>query len=274
MQLSLSTLGCPEWSLETICETAAESGYDGLDFRGYLDEIDVTRHPQFTDRLAETRSEIADAGLTVSGLSSGIHICDPDAREANVAEARRFVSLARDLDVDRIRVFGGGDDDRSTDELARIGGETMREILDLDGAADLRWLVETHDAWTSSADCETLLGELPRSNTGLVWDAAHTIRRADESPADTLDALGDRIEYVHLKDAVYDPDDPAATDRGWAYVLPGEGELPIDEVIRELDARGYDGWLVFEHEKRWHPAIPDPEVAAPAFPEWYDSVER
>jgi len=273
MRISLSTLGCPEWDLETVRTTAAENGYDGVDFRGYLDEIDVTQHPQFTDRLSETESLLADAGLAVSGLSTSIRICFADKREENLAEARRYISLAREMGVEAIRVFGVGDaEEHSMEQLAAAGGETMEAICALEGADELRWLVETHDNWTSSADCQLLLDHLPDENTGILWDVGHTTRVAGESPAETLDAIGDRIEYVHLKDAVYAPDHENAKDDGWLFVLPGEGGLPIAEAVRELDARGYDGWLVFEHEKRWQPHVADPEVAYPAFTQWYRSV--
>ncbi|MWG33835.1 sugar phosphate isomerase/epimerase family protein [Halomarina oriensis] len=273
MRISLSTLGCPDWDLDTICTTAADNGFDGVDFRGYREEIDVTQHPQFTDRLVETMARLADAGLTVSGLSTSIRICFADKREENLAEARRYIPLAHELGVDTIRVFGVGDaEEHSLEELARVGGETVRDILALDGAADLRWLVETHDNWTSSADCRLLLDELPDDNTGILWDVGHTTRLGGESPAETLDAIGDRIEYVHVKDAVYAPDDENAKDDGWVFVLPGEGELPIDDALRELDDRGYDGWVVHEHEKRWQPYVADPEVAYPAFAEWYRTV--
>jgi sugar phosphate isomerase/epimerase len=55
---------------------------------------------------------------------------------------------------------------------------------------------------------------------------------------------------------------------GWHYVLPGEGQLPLAESIALLHENGYDGWLQFEHEKRWHPALFEPEVAFPAFAIW------
>ncbi|WP_339106121.1 sugar phosphate isomerase/epimerase [Haloterrigena salinisoli] len=270
MQLALSTLSCPDWDLERILSVGRDAGYDGVDFRGYRDEIDVTRHPLFTDRADETRSRLDDAGLSISALSSSITLCEPGDRSDRVAEARRLLEVADAFDVDRIRVFGGGDlDAHSRAELARSGGETMREILSIDGAENVRWVLETHDAWTASADCRRLLDELPADDVGVLWDAAHTVRLADESPRETLDALGDRIEYVHLKDAVYDPDHHDATADGYVYAVPGEGELPMADVVAALRERGYDGWLVFEHEKRWHPSITDPEVALPAFVEWF-----
>jgi len=273
MHIALSTLGCPGWDLDTIRTTAAENGYDGVDFRGYCDEIDVTQHPRFTDRLDDTLSVLAEAGLTVSGLSTSIRLCFAHAREENLAEAERYIDLAGEMGVDTIRMFGVGDvDEHSLEGLARVGGETMRDILALDGAEELRWLVETHDNWTSAEDCRLLLDHLPGENTGVLWDVGHTTRIGGESPAETLDAIGDRIEYVHLKDAVYDPGNENAREDGWVFVLPGEGELPIAEAVRELDDRGYDGWLVFEHEKRWQPHVADPAVAYPTFADWYRSV--
>ncbi|NUB93659.1 sugar phosphate isomerase/epimerase [Haloterrigena sp. SYSU A121-1] len=270
MRLALSTLGCPDWDLERILSVGRDAGYDGVDFRGYRDEIDVTRHPLFTERADDTRSRLEAAELSVSALSSSICLCESGDRSARVAEARRLVEVGDAFDVDRIRVFGGGDPDaRSRADLARFGGETMREILSVDGAENFRWVLETHDAWTASADCRRLLDELPADEVGVLWDAAHTIRLADESPRETLDALGDRIEYVHLKDAVYDPDHRDATDDGYVYAVPGEGDLPMADVVAALRERGYDSWLVFEHEKRWHPSIDDPEVALPAFVEWF-----
>jgi sugar phosphate isomerase/epimerase len=59
---------------------------------------------------------------------------------------------------------------------------------------------------------------------------------------------------------------------GWRYVFPGQGQLPLAEAIQLLKANGYDGWLVFEHEKRWHPILPEPEAAFPAFAQWVDSL--
>jgi hypothetical protein len=59
---------------------------------------------------------------------------------------------------------------------------------------------------------------------------------------------------------------------GWYYVRPGNGQLPLAESIAIQHASDYDsgkqlasGWLQFEHEKRWHPALLEPGVAFPAF---------
>jgi sugar phosphate isomerase/epimerase len=74
---------------------------------------------------------------------------------------------------------------------------------------------------------------------------------------------------VHLKDARA-PRQPAAAEHAplWNPVLMGEGQFPGHDLMRLLlDAR-YSGFVSFEWEKRWHPAIPEPEIALPHFKRW------
>jgi len=67
---------------------------------------------------------------------------------------------------------------------------------------------------------------------------------------------------------VHDPRHERAMDDGWRYVPPGRGQLPLAEAIPILKGEGYDGWLMFEHEKRWHPDLEEPEDIFPLFVEW------
>ena len=55
---------------------------------------------------------------------------------------------------------------------------------------------------------------------------------------------------------------------GWRYMLPGAGQLPLAQAIALLKSNGYDGWIVLEHEKRWHPNLPEPEEIFPAYVRW------
>ena len=269
MKISYTTLGCPGWDLETICRRAREYGYDGIDFRGYLVDLDVTLLPQFTSGAAETRKLLADHGLETSGISTSITVCDASKLEANLDEARRTIQTARGLGTANVRVFGGGDlTQHARAELAKVGCDTVERILALDGAGELHWLFETHDNWIKSTDCRLLLDNIPNPAFGALWDIGHTPRVGGETPAETIAALGQRIGYTHVKDAAYDTSHPLAMPDGWRYVIPGTGQLPLAEAIRLLRAQGYTGWLVLEHEKRWHPNLPEPEEIFPAYVKW------
>ena len=91
MKISFTTLGCPEWDLDTICRRGREYGYEGVDFRGLQETMDITQLPAFTSGVAQTRRQLADAGMEVSGISSSIRVCVPEKLEENVEEARRSI---------------------------------------------------------------------------------------------------------------------------------------------------------------------------------------
>ena len=273
MKTSFTTLGCPNWDLDTICARGQEYHYDGVDFRGYLDTLDVTTLPEFAQGAAGIQRKLAEVGLAVSGISSSIQVCAPERRQASLEEARRTIAVAHGLGCRIVRVFGGGDlEKHSREELAEFGRETMERILALDGAQELTWVFETHDLWIRAQDCRLLLERIPNPAFGALWDIGHTPRVGGETPQETLAALGGRVGYTHIKDAVYDPGHPQAMQDGWRYVFPGQGQLPLAEAVRLLKASGYDGWLVFEHEKRWIPDLPEPEEAFSAFTRWVASL--
>jgi len=71
------------------------------------------------------------------------------------------------------------------------------------------------------------------------------------------------LEEVRFKDSTPDP----THDWGYRYVHFGDGDAPRENFLKLLKGMGYEGFLSFEHEKRWHPEIPDPEEALPVFVE-------
>jgi sugar phosphate isomerase/epimerase len=70
--------------------------------------------------------------------------------------------------------------------------------------------------------------------------------------------LDRHIKHTHIKDS---------SGRGEAQkiALTGEGDVPIGPCVSLLRDNGYQGWLSFEWEKRWHPDIEEPEAALPHF---------
>lgn len=269
----MMTLGCPAWDLETICRRAREYGFDGVDFRGIGEALDVTTLPAFTNDVASTNRLLADHGLLVSGISSSIHVCDPSRREADLDEAKRTVDAALAVGAANVRVFGvGKPNEIGYAKSAEFGRECVEAILDLPGARQLSWNFETHDHWVRGADCKRLLDAVTDPAFGVLWDLGHTRRIGNESAEQTLDAIRGRVRYVHAKDAVRASDHPNDMTDGWRYVPPGTGELELAKAIGLLKREGYDGWLTFEHENRWHPELEEPEVVFPLFVKWAREV--
>jgi len=273
LKLSVMTLGCPTWDLDTVLARAKGYGFDGIDFRGLAGEMDITKLPLFTTDLAATDRKIKSAGLEVSGISSSIWVCDPTKRDLYLDEARRTIDVAKGLGARNVRIFGGGPVDQiGHAEAAKIGHECVEAILALPGAGALSWNYETHDFWVKSTNAALLLNTISNPAFGALWDIGHTSRVGGETPEQTYAAIGPRIRYTHIKDAAFDLNHPNAmkggVDNGWRYVLPGTGQLPLAHGLKLLLQQGYHGWFMFEHEKKWHPTLPEPEVAFPAYIEW------
>ena len=75
-------MAVPPGTLDTVIRKGVEFGYDGFDFRGLGDTIDITLLPEFTSDLEETKRNFRDAGLAVCGIAFSIRICEPDHAEA------------------------------------------------------------------------------------------------------------------------------------------------------------------------------------------------
>lgn len=273
MKPSFTTLGCPDWDLDTVIANGSSYGFAAVDFRGLQDEIDVTKLPAFQSGLAKTKRKFSDAGLVVCGISTSLRVCDETKTEVNLEEAKRTIPIETELDVPHLRVFGGGIPEGKTKaEMADIGQGMMEQVLSLDGADLFKWVFETHDQWISSEDCKLLLDRIPNRAFGVLWDMGHTSRVGGESPAESLEAFGNRVYYLHIKDAVYDTSHRQAKKDGWRYVEPGTGQLPLKEALELLKARGYDGYAMFEWEKRWQRELPEPEDMFPKFISWFEDL--
>jgi len=93
----------------------------------------------------------------------------------------------------------------------------------------------------------------------VLWDLHHPYRTNGEPAAFTYANLGPFTVSTHVKDSVPLP------GGGHQYVLLGEGDVPLKEMLDLLVAGGYKGYAILEWEKRWIPSLLEPEVAFPQY---------
>jgi sugar phosphate isomerase/epimerase len=105
---------------------------------------------------------------------------------------------------------------------------------------------------------EKLLKHFNRRQTfGINFDPSHLIWQGVE-PHLFIREFYDRIYHVHMKDAAVTLDGKAGilgshitfgdTRRGWNFRSIGHGDVNFEDIIRELNAIGYDGPLSVEWE--------------------------
>jgi sugar phosphate isomerase/epimerase len=263
MNLSFTTLACPEWNLKTILARAVEYGYDGVDFRGLGPEMELWKTPEFSSGILTTAALVLDAGLVVSGFSSSarLNTATPEETAAQLAEVEEYARICRAFGTEFIRVFVGGLKPGETREgVAPRCADHLAAMIEVAARYGTSVVVETHDDWVASPNVLKILAACPH-HAEVLWDVHHPYRLADESPAETWRLLGKRIRYTHIKDSRLVPGDP----KTWHYCLTGDGDIPVREILKLLHANGYDGWLTYEWEKRWHADIAPPEVALPHY---------
>src|SRR5262249_56101042 len=108
MKLAFSTLGCPEWNLDQLVAAARESGYEGVEWRGYLAEMDLPKSAVFAPAArGETRQRFRNAVLEFACLGSSVRLADPapEARRREKASFTAYAELAQFLDCSTVRAF-------------------------------------------------------------------------------------------------------------------------------------------------------------------------
>lgn len=109
MKLAFTTLGCPNWNLETMIFRAVQYGYQGIDFRGYLGKMEIYRLPEFSTKLEETRDRFREASLEIPCFSCSVRLFteSTEQREEYLAELKQYADLCEYFGTPFIRVFGG-----------------------------------------------------------------------------------------------------------------------------------------------------------------------
>jgi sugar phosphate isomerase/epimerase len=265
LPIAFSTLGCPGWEWKKILDQAAKHRYSALELRGLLADVDITRAAQFTGaKLQESLADLAALDLKISdlGASSRLGESDPERRQQQLSEARRYIDLAHQMGAPYVRVFGGprAKDQSLEDAIDRIidGFQTLHEQAKGSGVT---LLIESHDDFCASSSVLAILKGANLPTAQLLWDAHHTVVIGLESPTETYRQIGAYARHTHLKDSRA----PQGEEKVRRYVLTGTGELPIRETVEVLVQNNYPGYFCFEWEKRWHPTIEEPEIAIPHF---------
>jgi inosose dehydratase len=108
---------------------------------------------------------------------------------------------------------------------------------------------------------------LSETDASVCLDTGHLLIGGGD-PVQAVRDWGPRINHVHLKDAKLAVIDEIVADRApvraiWergAFCRLGSGDVALDDVLQELRAHDFRGWLVVEQDILPDPANPDKPV--------------
>lgn len=262
MKLSISTLGCPNWTFEQILTNFEALGVEGIEVRGIEGAVDPDKIPYFSEeQKADTLARVAAHHLKLIGFGTSASFHDAAKLEANIADAKTAVDVCRRMGIPAIRVFGNtAPAGPAHDEtIARIGGG-IREVCRYANDKGVFVNLEIHGDINSIENVTPVLaiaGGEP--SFGIIWDVMHSDRTTGDDFEPFYQLIRPYIRHVHLKDHIRAGNPP------YRLTNIGCGDIPLKPIIRRLLADGYDGYFSFEWEKKWHPELDEPEIAFPQF---------
>lgn len=268
--LSFSTLGCPDWTYDTIINVAAANGYAGVEIRCLQRELDLTKCKEFnTDQHIQASLQAAkNKGIKIIALgsSANLHHQPGEERTKNLDEAKKFIDLAKKLHCSCVRVFPN----HLPTEVGRdisIGliADGLNELGNYAKGSNVYVLMETHGDVVWIEDIKKIMQKVNATNTGLVWDIHNMWSVTKEPPVNAYKALKKYIRHVHVKDS--------KNENGVEkYTLPGKGDSPILTGIDALRRGGYNGYYSLEWEKMWHAELEEPEIIFPEYAKVMNAV--
>lgn len=263
-KLSFSTLGCPDWSFDKIINFAKANNYTGIEVRGIMREMDLTKVAEFSNpgAVVVTMKKMQDHGLVFVDLGSScaLHFSKGEERNKNLDEGKRFINLASQLNCPYIRVFPNQlPKDRDRQESLNLIIEGLQELGNYANGTGVTVLLESHGELIYKKDLLDVMNRAATPNVGLVWDVCNMWIATKEPPDEVYALLKPYIRHTHIKDlkTVNDKEE---------YVLLGTGIVPIFQAIDLLYKNKYPGYYSFEWEKLWHPEILDPKIALADYP--------
>jgi sugar phosphate isomerase/epimerase len=205
-----------------------------------MHDLDLNLHHLFelNTPIEAVREALARNGQHVWIASGGW--CDfyqqvPDI-DATFRSVDRQVELAKELGVDRLRLFYGRlkRDQYSPGALATIAGNLCSLA---DRHAKMFFVFENHDgASLDPSVCREILEAVDRPNVRMNFDPIN-FERAGVDAAAALRTLQPLVAHVHLKGAI-----------GKRCCEFGSGDVDLTPVLRDLLAGGYRGGFTVEYE--------------------------
>ena len=191
------------------------------------------------DEMKTAREKLDKAGIGVSAIGSPIgKIKTTDPFEPHLDKLRNCIRAAKILGTDRIRMFSFYMPEGVTREEARP--EVMKRLAAMLEIAKAEGITLCHENekgiyGDSPETCLDIQKEFG-GEIKLIFDPANFIECGYEPYPHGFELIGDRIFYMHIKDA----------DSDHKITPAGKGIGRIPDIIRELDKRSGKLFLTVE----------------------------
>ena len=210
------------------------------------------------DVVTAAAEAIRATSLRVSHLVLTGFYTGPGTFEEAVDHTLHSIDVASALGVDCVIVAPGRRNGRSYEETQAVAARALSVVFERTTKPEVRLALEPIVEWQS--DYLNTLGEalelvelVDHPNLGVYPDTFHLWRTG--TLLEDIERAGDRIFGVHIND--WEPGDDHANR------LPGDGVIPLVDVVRAIEATGYRG--TYDNEYMYDASLvsSSPEQYAP-----------
>jgi len=194
---------------------------------------------------------------------------EPDHLRGSIEKVRRTARLFSELGARFLCGAAIVDDDWSPRiELSPAEWDHLLRALPLvdEAAAEFGVAHVLHPHWRTAVEQDADVKRvLEGSSVRICLDTGH-LALGGSDPLEIAQAFGARVAYAHLKDVsapvaarlrAGELDLVGAVQRGLFQPL-GAGDVAVDEVVLELERRGFSSWYVLEQDTAILAAAPPP----------------
>lgn len=190
------------------------------------------------EQLEELKAKMKEYGIKASSIGSpigkiGIH----DDFEKHLVVLRRVIYIAKALETRYIRIFSFYMRDEKPDV---VRDEVMKRMKAMTKVAEAEGVVLLHEnekgIYGDVAErCLEILEEVNSPNLRAVFDFANFVQCGQMTYPDAFEILKPYVEYIHIKDALFETGD---------VVPPGDGDGQLETILGAFSE--YKGFLSLE----------------------------
>ncbi len=246
--------------IQSQIKAIQELGWNAIELRnaaingskpGSIHEIPETEFDAIANALDASGVKIPAIGSTVANWARTIE----EPFDLTLEQLSRLIPRAKRLGSTHIRIMSyavrkNADGSDHPDQLVAERIRRLRVIHQSLADAGLTAVHENCMNYGGMGISHTL--ELLEAIPGLelVFDTANPVfnRDRDRQDANVMQdpwafylAVRDHVTHVHIKDCLWNPEKNDAD-----YVWPGEGDGRVKDILADLAARDYQGWISIE----------------------------
>lgn len=248
------------FSLDYFLESMNRLGQTNIEFWGagphlYQDECSVSDVEEIVKKIH--KHDLRVICYTPEQCMYPVNIASRDKaiHEWSLRYLKRSLEIASQMEAPRTLItIGQGYRNESRDEAWKRCRESLLELAEYAGRMGTTIMLEhltktTTNLCVTAAQLKAMMDEVEGPNLKAMVDV-DMAARVGEGPKEYLEAMGSTIQHVHFIDGM-----PGG------HLALGDGILPLEQYIKDLNAFGYDQYLTLEILSDRYHENPEPAYA-------------